>query len=46
MLLDLENEIIKVEEDTCKLSEIDIVIYELYKEGMPGGCIVNGIWYI
>lgn len=42
--LDLENGVIKVDEDTCKLSETDIVIAELYKEDMPGGCIVNGLY--
>jgi hypothetical protein len=42
--LDLESGVIKVEEDTYKLSDTDIIIAELYKEDMPGGCIVNGVY--
>ncbi|UZW12860.1 hypothetical protein OSC52_13480 [Clostridium pasteurianum] len=42
--LDLESGVIKVDEDNCKLSEKDIIISKLYKEGMPGGCIVNGLY--
>lgn len=42
--LDLESGVIKVEEDTYKLSDTDIIIAELYKEDMPGGCIVNGLY--
>lgn len=42
--LDLESGVIKVEEDTYKLSETDIFICELYKEDLPGGCIVHGLY--
>ena len=42
--MDLESGAIKVEEDTYKLSDTDIIIAELYKEDMPGGCIVNGLY--
>lgn len=42
--LDLESGVIKMDEDNCKLSEKDIIISKLYKEDMPGGCIVNGLY--
>lgn len=42
--LDLEDGIIKAVEDTETLADTDIVIAQLYKEDMPGGCIVNGLY--
>jgi len=42
--LDLESGVVKVDEDTCKLADTDIIIAELYKDDRFDGAIENGMY--